>query len=315
MDLKELKYRQSWSLEQKIDHAVGAVEAFKSKTGRPLYVSFSGGKDSTVLLDLCRRFIDSKIKAVFNNTGNEYPEIIKFIRETENVHIISPKVSVREMIKENGFPLISKEQSQYIREAKSTKSEKLLDIRLKGTIRPGGRKSGCISKRWNFLIYESFMVSEKCCYILKKRPFRAYEKETGERPILGIMAEESRLRQQSYIRRGGCNLFKTNHESSFPLSIWTEQDIWDYIHKFNVSYCPIYDNKDCLRTGCMFCGFGAHLDKNSRFDLVYRLHPNIYKAMMNYTNNGISYRDALHKCGVYLPDDPKELSLFDFNNN
>lgn len=47
MDLATLRERQGWILEQKIDHAVGAVEQFKARTGRPLYVSFSGGKDST----------------------------------------------------------------------------------------------------------------------------------------------------------------------------------------------------------------------------------------------------------------------------
>lgn len=315
MDLKELKYRQSWSLEQKIDHAVGAIEAFKSKTGRPLYVSFSGGKDSTVLLDLCRRFIDSKQKAVFNNTGNEFPEIIRFVRGSANVTVISPKISVRKVIEEIGFPLISKEQALYIRQAKTTKSKKLLDIRLYGSPMSKKRKIGKIPEKWKFLISEPFMVSEKCCDILKKRPFRAYEKQTGELPILGVMAGESRLRQQSYIARGGCNSFKKNFEACYPLSIWTENDIWDYIHRFNVSYCPIYDFRGCNRTGCMFCGFGAHLEKESRFDLIYRLHPQIYRAVMNYSNSGVSYKDALHKCGVCLPDDPQELSLFDFNND
>lgn len=65
MTLKELHERQNWTLNQKIDHAVGAVEAFISQTGKTPYVSFSGGKDSTVLLDIVRRFVNPDIKAVF----------------------------------------------------------------------------------------------------------------------------------------------------------------------------------------------------------------------------------------------------------
>jgi 3'-phosphoadenosine 5'-phosphosulfate sulfotransferase (PAPS reductase)/FAD synthetase len=311
MNLEILKERQGWTLEQKIDHAVGTVEAFKARTGHPFYVSFSGGKDSTVLLDLVRRFIDPNQKAVFNNTGNEYPEIIKFVKSTSNVTIISPHTPIRSIIEKHGFPLISKEQAQYIREAKTTKSAKLLDIRLNGSPQSKERKVGKIPEKWKFLIYEPFMVSEKCCYILKKKPFRDYERETGELPILGTMAGESRIRQQAYIHRGGCNSFKENHESCNPLSIWTEQDIWDYIHRFNIRYCPLYDERGCNRTGCMFCGFGAHIEKESRFDLVFRLHPKMYQFVMNYTNSGVTYREALHKCGIRLPDDPKQLTLFD----
>lgn len=311
MDLKTLQDRQGWSLEQKIDHSVGAVEAFIARTGRPVYVSFSGGKDSTVVLDLVRRFIDPNIKAVFNNTGNEYPEIVKFVKSTENVTIISPRIPIRKVISDYGFPLISKEQALGIREAKTTKSPKLLDIRLNGSPKSKGRKVGKISDRWQFLIYEPFMVSEKCCEILKKRPFRDYEKRTGELPILGTMAGESRLRQQAYISRGGCNSFKEGKLSSNPISIWTEDDIWAYIKRFNVPYCDIYNQRGCNRTGCMFCGFGAHIEKESRFRLLYRLHPEFYRICLGYENNGVTYREALHKIGLTLPDDPdRPLTLF-----
>ena len=74
MTVEELKYRQCWTLEQKIDHAVGTVEFFLSQTGRKGYVSFSGGKDSTVMLDIISRFVDKDITTVFCNTGNEFPE-------------------------------------------------------------------------------------------------------------------------------------------------------------------------------------------------------------------------------------------------
>lgn len=83
MTAEELTERQSWPLPQKIDHALGTIDAFVSRLGLDkVYVSFSGGKDSTVLLHLCR-VIFPNILAVFCSTGNEFPEIIKFVRETQ----------------------------------------------------------------------------------------------------------------------------------------------------------------------------------------------------------------------------------------
>lgn len=101
MTIQELNTRQGWTLSQKIDHAVGTVEAFLSRTGKVPYVSFSGGKDSTVLLDIVRRFVDRDIKAVFCNTGNEYPEIVRFVRSTENVTIIRPGSMVFRLYRKN----------------------------------------------------------------------------------------------------------------------------------------------------------------------------------------------------------------------
>ena len=78
MDIKELKERQAWSLDQKIDHSLGAIDQFYQRLDGKVYVSFSGGKDSTVLYWLARK-IYPDIKAVFCNTGNEYPDIVKFV--------------------------------------------------------------------------------------------------------------------------------------------------------------------------------------------------------------------------------------------
>lgn len=309
MDIQTLQERQKWTLEQKIDHSVGTIESFIARTGKRPYVSFSGGRDSTVLLDICRRFVDKDMKAVFDNTGNEFPEIVKFVRQFENVTIISPKLNIREVISKIGFPLISKEVAKGIRDAKTTKSEKLLKIRLFGTDSAKGYISGKIPNKWQFLIKEPFMVSEKCCDVLKKRPLARYQRETGEVPIIGTMAQESKARQQLYIRRGGCNSFKDGHLASYPLSIWTETDIKAYIQKFDIPICSLYSHEECQRTGCMFCGFGAHLEKSSRFSFLYRLHPEIYKAVMRYENNGVTYREALRKLHIELPDDPRELEI------
>lgn len=302
MDPHELKRRQSWSLNQKIDHAVGAVEAFISGTGKTPYVSFSGGKDSTVLLHLVRKYVNPDIKAVFCNTGNEYPEIIRFVRQTENVTILRPETTVRKIIEKYGFPLISKEQSKYIYDLKRSDSE---TMRLRRLV---GKKFG-ISYKWRFLLDEPFMVSHLCCEYLKKRPFALYEKRTGQVPILGTMAGESKLRGQQYILRGGCNSFSSKRPTSNPLSIWTDVDIWNYIRRFNIPYCSLYDI-GAVRTGCMFCGFGLHLEKESRLKLLYDLHPKAYLTFLNYTNSGVTYREALHKVGIALPDENIQLSLF-----
>ena len=309
MTSAELRSRMAWTLEQKIDHTIGTVESFIARTGKTPYVSFSGGKDSTVLLDICRRFVSRNMKAVFDNTGNEYPEIVQFVRTMENVTIITPKLSIRQIIANNGFPLISKETARGIRQAKTTKSERLRDIRLHGTGASRGLTSGKIPNKWQYLINEPFMVSEKCCALLKKRPFARYQRETGELPIIGTMASESRLRQLQYIIRGGCNSWNANHLASYPLSIWTEADIWAYIHKFNIPVCSLYSREGCDRTGCMFCGFGAHLEKRSRFAVLYDLHPKLYEVFMRYENNGITYRQALRRIGIPLPDEVRQLEL------
>ena len=108
---------------------------------------------------------------------------------------------------------------------------------------------------------------------------------------------------QQYIIRGGCNSFRDNHIASYPISIWLDDDIYAYLKKFDVPYCKLYDDPRCKRTGCMFCGFGAQLEKLSRFEFLYELHPKLYNIFMKYQNNGVSYRDALRTIGIHLPDD------------
>ena len=294
-----LDERLNWTLDQKIDHAVGVVEEFKNKTGKIPYVSFSGGKDSTVLLDLCRRFVDKDMAAVFCNTGNEYPEIVKFVKTFDNITIIRPKKKIKDVIEKYGFPIVSKEQSSYIRQFKHTKSQKTIDRLL------GDRFA--ISRKWRYLLDVPFDISEKCCFYLKKEPFREFNKETGMLPVLGIMAGESNLRRTTYINRGGCNSFDTKMPMSYPLSIWTEKDIYDYIERFKLPICSLYTEHGFTRTGCAFCGFGAHNKGDNRFEQLKTLHPKLFNHVLNYKNHGITYGQALQSVGVFV-------NTFDFKD-
>jgi 3'-phosphoadenosine 5'-phosphosulfate sulfotransferase (PAPS reductase)/FAD synthetase len=85
------------------------------------------------------------------------------------------------------------------------------------------------------------------------------------------------------------------------MSIWTEADIWAYIRKFNLPYCPIYDT-GIKRTGCVVCGFGCHIRGDRRFYFLKESKPKIYEHFMRMENNGISYKEALRYCGIDFPD-------------
>lgn len=76
-------------------------------------VSFSGGKDSTVLLHQVRKYFPN-VRAVFSDTGLEYPEIRQFVKTFGNVDIVRPRMRFDEVISTYGYPLISKEVAEAI---------------------------------------------------------------------------------------------------------------------------------------------------------------------------------------------------------
>lgn len=191
----KLLMRQGLPLEEKILLTNRRIKQWYEYYCGKVYVAFSGGKDSTVLLHLVRSLYPD-VKAVFCDTGLEFPEIRDFVKTVDNVIWVKPKKTFLEVIKNYGYPVVSKEQSQYISEYRNTKSDKLKDIRFNGK---NGTNSGQISKKWKYLIEAPFKISHKCCYYLKKEPSYRYEKSSQEFPIVGTMASESRLRTQSYL--------------------------------------------------------------------------------------------------------------------
>ena len=143
--------------------------------GGQVYVSFSGGKDSTVLVDLIKR-IYPDISIVFFDTGLEYPEIREFVKTIDNVKWIKPKMTFKEVICKYGYPLISKEQSLYIYEYINSKSEKVKYKRWYGD----SNKHYKISEKYKYLIDAPFKISNKCCNIMKKKiPLRHMKKNQG----------------------------------------------------------------------------------------------------------------------------------------
>ena len=327
----DLKQMQSVPLQGKIIMTQQRIRQWYEHWEGQVYVSFSGGKDSTVLKHIVDSMYDD-VPAVFVNTGLEYPEIQQFVRSIKagkydcfnsDVEIVRPEMRFDEVINKYGYPVISKEVSDTVYGArhgggtgkwKSTRLQK-----LKGEYKD---KDGNISKynykKWEFLLDAPFEISEKCCNIMKKKPSKGYEKNTGRKPFVGTMASESRLRCQKWIQHG-CNAFLGDRPISQPLSFWTEQDVLHYIKEFNVPYAPVYGDivptsegeqiegqlttfdilcdyegtllktTGCNRTGCIFCMFGCHLEKEpNRFQRLKVTHPKQYE----YCIGGVKWLTA-----------------------
>lgn len=303
-----LLIKQKWPLYKKVEHAKRRIIEFVESMGgsENVFISFSGGKDSTVLRHLVLS-IYPNIECVFSNTTNEFPEILTFVRNTKNVTWLYPKKPYKQIVKEKGFPLVSKDVSTMIYRLRypSEKNANSRNLYLTGYNQKGNySKRYILPKMWYPLFDRSvtkFDITSTCCDTLKKNPVKIYMRKTKKKPFVGTMADDSQRRETVYIKYG-CNIYTKDKEVSKPLSIWTEQDIWDYIKINNVPYSTIYDDKVLedgtiikgeKNTGCMFCGYGAHLEKESRFERIKQRNPRVYERCMNLENNGVKFKDAL----------------------
>ena len=432
-DAKRLEELRALPLERKIQISQTRIIEWYNHYRGNVVVSFSGGKDSTVLLHLVRSVFPN-VKAVFSNTGLEYPEIQRHVMSVDNVDIVRPSMRFDEVISTYGYPLIGKEVAEAIYYARRIRSQscnverererqknierkrqELLGRRIvtqrlqnrgggwndlpsqtetrharqqknhlietgtarnrrtvlsgmmksegedhrhqeNGEITTGdasiqmnviqktkiasrinqkkqagktgvggvfsnpkeqfGTKSLFNKEKWLPMVYTPYMISHYCCFKMKKSPMKKYQHERGLYPILGTLAEESRVRKQAWIRHG-CNAFESSSPTSQPLSFWTEQDILAYIVKYDLPIASVYGDimsvhdgaeypaKDmcgsigynlkctgCDRTGCIFCGFGFHLEKKgkTRFQRLAETHPKQYE----YSIGGGQWVDNPH---------------------
>lgn len=296
MDKSQLIDLQHLSLPYKVMIAKTRIREWYEHFEGRIYISFSGGKDSTVLKHIAEQELGlNTVPIVFCDTGLEYPELREFAINGATV-VLKPNMTFKEVIEIYGYPIGSKTQARCVRDLQneSPKNKKVCDLHRTG-ITSEGRKCNTykIAEKWKPLVDSEFKISEQCCDIMKKKPFKDYEKETRRFPVTGVMACESSLRTKNYLKNGGCNAFEAKRKCSTPLGIWTTQDVLQYIYENELEIAKPYgdviklengtfETTGCNRTGCMFCMFGVQFEKEpNRFQRMKITHPKQYDYCIN----------------------------------
>lgn len=319
-DLQELINRD-W--QDKVGLTIAKLMEFYVRTEGNCYLSCSGGADSMVLYDICKKVEKMngwKFKVVFSDTGLEEPTVRATALSIPEVTVVRPEMSFLEVLTKKGYPLVSKEVSECVVQARRCleNPNRERDIyrleKILGTAKQkDGSKSLYNKEKYKPLINAPFRISNECCSIMKKKPLAKIK----EKPIIATMTEESENRKTAWLKTG-CNSFE-GKVASRPMSFWTKQDVLNYIKYYHLKMADCYGEvipvdkennptfeevKDhymfsgVQRTGCIFCMFGSHLDTQkggiSRFELLRRTQPQLF----DYCMRGGKFDNE----GLWIPD-------------
>lgn len=248
-------------LQDRLEKIKQTIEKYGEEN---FYISFSGGKDSTVLSALIDMALpENKIPRVYANTGIELNMIRDFVLEMQKIdnriEVIKPSVPIKKMLEEEGYPFKSKHHSEMLKiyqrnpYAQSSIKYKNGEYNFNSNKCPK-----CL--RYQFEPTFNLKVSDECCDKLKKEPLLKWQKENNKPfGIVGIMPAEGGRRATTK-----CLTFKNNGKvlSFHPLvPVTKEWEDW-FISEYNIQICDIYKPPyNLIRTGCKGCPFAINLQQ------------------------------------------------------
>lgn len=335
---EELRYRQSLPLDLKIPtYTIPAMRSFLNYYGQDgVYLSFSGGKDSTVGALLFKKYFpDVDVPLVYLDTWMEDPRNRTFVHAFADkfkfdLITIKPELSLKEIIRKDGFMFPSKEASSLIHALRNGAPrwarDKIEGLDKYGKPSPNRQH---FRKFW-FLIDADVPISNLCCLDMKEKPAIKFEKETGRHPIVFTMAAESQERRTSFLRTA-CTTFdqevredgtiRKTRPMCRPLGDWMTQNIYQYIYQNNIELSEAYGNlsvdgelpgqvflpgtcNNCKyrmhgidRTGCIMCAAGAHLNNFQKLQSVKKYNPKLFY----YVYEELGMKRLVELVSKYMP--------------
>jgi hypothetical protein len=334
MTPQEFMQKQSLPYEAKVIHAQLRAREFYDHMDANVYCSV-GGLDSITLLLFLRKYVSKDIPGV-SVSSLEDRSIQRIHRQLDNMILLKPYKSKVQVIKEFGYPVISKMKARKIEHIQKPDNPKQTYIHalFTGDMGEQGKfkhsKEIKLPDKWLKLfggLYNShrpdlscqiapFKVSDRCCHWMKEKPINDFAKKNNLVPYMGLMASEGGQRRLG-LRKNGCNYYGKTVTRSCPFAIFNRQDLLQLALDLNVPVPAIYgeivrDEDGTLRTtkaqrtGCTMCGFGIHIEKRPhRFD---RLRETNYKEwyFWMYTMGwgevldyiGVKWEDEYEGCEV-----------------
>jgi len=294
--------KQSLPYEAKVIHAqLRAREFYEHEEGN-VFCSV-GGLDSITLLLFLRKYVDKNIPGV-TVSALEDKSIRKIHRQLDNMIILTPYKNKAQVIKEFGFPVISKMKAKKIEHLQKPDNPKQTFIHALMTGDMGAQGNFQHSNmiklpdKWLKLfggLYNDhrpdldckvapFKVSDRCCHWMKEKPANDFAKKNGLAPYMGLMASEGGQRMWG-LRKNGCNYYGKTVTRSCPFAIFSRTDLLQLAIDLDVPIPEIYgkivrqpdgtlETTRAKRTGCTMCGFGIHMEKRPhRFDRLREDNP------------------------------------------
>lgn len=230
------------------------------------YISFSGGKDSTILhylIDLA--LPNNRIPRVFINTGIEYNYIVEFVNELaskdDRFVILKPTQAIKPMLEKVGYPFKSKEHSNYLSVYQHCGLESKTADRYLNPSEKRKKYGYPAFLKYQFTKEFKLKISNLCCYKLKKEPIKKWQKQNNRLITLtGMRKDEKGTRANIQ----GCIITdKANKIVKFhPLLVVNDDfENW-FIEKNNIKLCKLYyEPFNFKRTGCKGCPFALDLQE------------------------------------------------------
>lgn len=242
------------------------------------YISFSGGKDSTVLhylIDLA--LPNNRIPRVFINTGIEYLDIVNYVKELaakdDRFIIIQPSKNIKETLERYGYPFKSKMHSKKVSIYQKSGLTKFIQEYIEGVKKDGSPSLYVCPSILKYQFTNNFTglkISNLCCDKLKKEPAKKWAKENNKTILLtGMRKEEGGARKNNIT----CIITSKDGVKFHALAVVSEEFENEFIKQNNIKLCCLYDPPyNFKRTGCKGCPFA--LDLQEQLDVMEVYLPN-----------------------------------------